>query len=361
MELRQLIYFRAAARTLSFTAAAKECYVAQASLSQQIKQLEKELGTQLFIRKNNVLILTDSGSILLQDAEKILHDVDEAMDHVSRAQMTQRFRLGFYGHPFGKYFPSLLAGFQKENPNIEIFLIEGTVETITEQLLQNRLDGIVSALDGTLHQNPLLKRELLWESGYTLIVPKGMYPPGKPITLKDKIPLPVITLSNTKQRQINQILAVDRMSQGDGSFDSSSDVSQGDGSFDSSETEGRSDGAAGTEAHSDRSSDTETRSEGSSDTETRLDRAPDTETRSEGSTDVGRRANTHHTVELLVASGQCAALLPELLAEGTDYVQVHPIKETSLRYQSYFICREDNHLPACRRFVDYTRDFLKKI
>ena len=65
MEFRQLKYFAKAAETLNFSEAAKALCVTQSTLSQQIKFLEQELGTQLFQRNSHAVFLTESGSELL--------------------------------------------------------------------------------------------------------------------------------------------------------------------------------------------------------------------------------------------------------------------------------------------------------
>ena len=65
MELRQLRYFAKAAEILNFSDAAKSLNIAQSSLSQQIKQLEDELGTLLFIRNSHSIRLTEAGEVML--------------------------------------------------------------------------------------------------------------------------------------------------------------------------------------------------------------------------------------------------------------------------------------------------------
>ena len=75
--------------------------------------------------------------------------------------------------------------------------------------------------------------------------------------------------------------------------------------------------------------------------------------------DVGRRGNTHQTMELLIASGQCAALMPSILAENTEYQEVHPLEGNMLRYQSYFFRRKESVTEPCLQFVEYCREFLR--
>src|SRR5215472_14451626 len=78
MELHQLRYSVAVAELGHFTRAAERCLVAQPSLSQQIRKLERELGQPLFERLGRVVRLTDAGRTLYEQAVAILASVEEA-------------------------------------------------------------------------------------------------------------------------------------------------------------------------------------------------------------------------------------------------------------------------------------------
>lgn len=77
MEARQLRYFVTTAETLSFSEAGRRHYLSQSALSQQIKALENELGTQLFVRTTHNVILTESGQHLLKYARAAIQSLDE--------------------------------------------------------------------------------------------------------------------------------------------------------------------------------------------------------------------------------------------------------------------------------------------
>lgn len=83
MEIRQLRYFVNAAKTLSFTEAARRSNVAQSTLSQQIKQLETELDVTLFHRVGKHIQLTAEGRALLIDAEKIIDDARQGLQRLA--------------------------------------------------------------------------------------------------------------------------------------------------------------------------------------------------------------------------------------------------------------------------------------
>ena len=82
MTLQQLEYFLAANEHRSFSAAAQALHMAQPSLSEQIRRLEAELGSPLFIRGRRGLELTEAGRLLLPHAERTLAAAQDAGDSV---------------------------------------------------------------------------------------------------------------------------------------------------------------------------------------------------------------------------------------------------------------------------------------
>ena len=84
MELRRLRYFVTVAEESSFNRAAQKLHMAQPPLSNQIKQLEKELGVLLFERTNRGVRTTEAGELLLEEAQRILLQMDQAFSAVRR-------------------------------------------------------------------------------------------------------------------------------------------------------------------------------------------------------------------------------------------------------------------------------------
>ena len=82
MELRQLKYFVKSAEYLNFSVAAKHLYITQSTLSQQIKQLEYELGFELFLRNSRHIQLTEAGEEFLPFARKTILDAEDAVQRL---------------------------------------------------------------------------------------------------------------------------------------------------------------------------------------------------------------------------------------------------------------------------------------
>ena len=86
MELKQLVYFLAVAKHLNFSRAAEELYVSQPALSYQIAELERELGTELFVRNRRAITLTLAGKRLLEPVRRTLEGAEEIRELSRRRQ-----------------------------------------------------------------------------------------------------------------------------------------------------------------------------------------------------------------------------------------------------------------------------------
>ena len=85
MELRVLKYFLAVAREENISAAADSLHVTQPTLSKQLKELEEELGKQLFIRGNRKITLTEEGVFLRKRAEEIIDLTEKTKDQLKKS------------------------------------------------------------------------------------------------------------------------------------------------------------------------------------------------------------------------------------------------------------------------------------
>ena len=86
MDQKQLTYFIAVAKYRNFSRAAQDFYLTQPAISHQIKMLEKELDTELFVRNTKKVTLTDSGELFLEDAKSILDAMGQAKQKLDLAK-----------------------------------------------------------------------------------------------------------------------------------------------------------------------------------------------------------------------------------------------------------------------------------
>ncbi len=126
MELRQLRTLDAVARTMSFTKAARELHFAQSTVSEQIQNLERELGTQLFDRSNRRLALTDEGRALSEYAGRIIALSDEAQRAVTRGTLAApQLSVGALETLSAHRLPTVLARYRTTHPNVRVSLKRG--------------------------------------------------------------------------------------------------------------------------------------------------------------------------------------------------------------------------------------------
>lgn len=122
MELRHLRYFRAVAEELHFGRAAQRLLIAQPPLSQQIRQLERELGVALLIRSTRRVELTPAGQAYLDRAVDILDAVDDAADLARRVAegTTGRLTIGCVGSATYSLLPQLVRALRDLLPAVDV-------------------------------------------------------------------------------------------------------------------------------------------------------------------------------------------------------------------------------------------------
>jgi LysR family hydrogen peroxide-inducible transcriptional activator len=169
MELNQLRYAVAVAETGNFTRAAERNHVTQPSLSQQILNLEKEVGHKLFHRLGRKAVVTEAGTVFLERAKRILFEVENATKELSdHPALGRRITVGAI-QTFAPYaLPTLIATCRERHPNLEIFVREDFRSQLLRGVLEGELDlAIVSSpvKDARLSVEPLLTEPLLLAVG----------------------------------------------------------------------------------------------------------------------------------------------------------------------------------------------------
>lgn len=126
MELRHLRYFVTVAEELHFGRAAARLFIAQPPLSQQIQQLERELGVALFTRTSRRVQLTPAGEAFLTEARQILGSVAHAADSARRAARGESgwLGIGFAASATYDLLPAVLHDFRAAYPEVALSLSE---------------------------------------------------------------------------------------------------------------------------------------------------------------------------------------------------------------------------------------------
>jgi DNA-binding transcriptional LysR family regulator len=124
MELRHLRYFAAVAKHLSFSKAAEELHISQPPLSRQIQELEKELGTLLFLRKAKKIEFTKAGDYLQIEAQRILDSVEMVARTVKIIGDTQSssLRIGCVNFLMYSVLPPFFEIVREREPGIRLEL-----------------------------------------------------------------------------------------------------------------------------------------------------------------------------------------------------------------------------------------------
>jgi len=172
MELHQLRYFTAVARTGNFTRAAEACHVSQPSLSQQIIKLEGEVGAPLFERRRDRASLTLAGELLLHHAHRVLNEIDEVglRMHEIRRLTRGRLRLGVIPTIAPFLLPGPLARLKREHPGVELNLHENVTAGLLASLQARELDLVIAS---NIPKNDTLSARVLFEEPLLLALPAG--------------------------------------------------------------------------------------------------------------------------------------------------------------------------------------------
>jgi LysR family hydrogen peroxide-inducible transcriptional activator len=167
VELHQLRYVVAVAKAGNFTRAAEDLYLAQPSLSVQVRKLEQELGVRLFERLGRHVQLTHAGEVFLEHAQRALFEVAEARDRMAEVRDMRHGRLALGALPSvgAHVLPGVLAAFKRAHPGVETSLVELDVSAEVERLVHNgQLDLAVIRLPRTredLADVPLVREPLM--------------------------------------------------------------------------------------------------------------------------------------------------------------------------------------------------------
>lgn len=171
MEIRHLKLVREVARTKSLSKAKDNLYLSQSALSHQLKEVESQLGTQLFHRVNKQLILSTAGKMVLDSAERVLSELEQAELSIKKYVSGQSgtIRLATQCYTCYHWLPTLLKNFAREFPNVEIEILHRNDADVEKQILNGEID-IAVVYEATAYDN--LEYQDLFQDEMFALVPK---------------------------------------------------------------------------------------------------------------------------------------------------------------------------------------------
>jgi LysR family hydrogen peroxide-inducible transcriptional activator len=171
MELHQLRYFVAVAETGNFTRAAERSNVTQPSLSQQVLNLEREVGHKLFHRLGRKAVLTEAGSAFLERARRILFEVENAAKELSdHPSLGRRIVVGAVQTVMPYLITPLIAQCRERTPNLQIDAREDFRANLVRAVIEGEIDLAIVPLPVKDHRvsiEPLMTDPLLLAVGKT--------------------------------------------------------------------------------------------------------------------------------------------------------------------------------------------------
>lgn len=193
MELRQLRYYVAIVDHGSLSRAAGTLHVAQPALTQQLRQLEEELGAQLLHRSAQGVACTDAGKVFYEHAQAILKQVADARSAVvqSTTRPSGAVTLGLPHSISGALALPLLIAAREQYPEITLQLTEEISGNLTEQLKSGRINLAVLFDDGQLGQfeaAPLVEEQMM----FVCRAGSGFAPARGAVTLAQAVAGPLI-------------------------------------------------------------------------------------------------------------------------------------------------------------------------
>lgn len=194
MNLNQLRYFACVGRLENYTQAAKDLHVSQPSLTNAIHKLEDELDLTLFDKSGRHIVLTSTGSELLQVVQQSLQTLDEGVAQIQAANSTRpvTIRVGCIPTVIGTYLPKVLHQFEQDHTQQVTFELHSvTTEKIQAGLASKQYDLGIAATDS--REAGVLYQALLKQSFIVVVAPDHPLAQRKQLDLAELVGYQVLT------------------------------------------------------------------------------------------------------------------------------------------------------------------------
>lgn len=204
MELRTLRYFLAVAREQNMTEAANMLHVTQPTLSRQIADLERELGTTLFVRTNRATTLTADGMRLRQRADEILSLVDQTEEELSPhgTELAGNIRIGAGETQAVNTVTDVFTELRRDYPRVTIELFSGNADAVEERLERGLLDFAVFIEPAPLEKYDWLQLPTPDHMGVVVSASSEWAELGH-VTPDDLVKMPLLMSSRTSNRVVD--------------------------------------------------------------------------------------------------------------------------------------------------------------
>lgn len=193
---QQMRYFMELAKCLNFTRAAANLYVAQPTLSQQIAELEAQLGVSLFIRNSRSVSLTPAGKILYDAYPDIVAKVQQVQQHmlVTAAGFSGSLTIGFL-NTFMDFIPMIMRDFKNAFPDISVKPVRASLNELHNSLKNHTIDVAFSLIqDFAMEEIPSFRSREILNNAMCFVLP-AEYPVSSDFSFTETLPL--ITFSDT--------------------------------------------------------------------------------------------------------------------------------------------------------------------
>src|SRR5258708_15351839 len=185
MELRHLRYFCAVAEHQGFSRSARALHVSQSAISEQVFDLEQEIGVPLLLRGQQKTRLTLQGEVFLAEAKKVLSAADHAVETARRSARGEigTLNIGFFNGGTGANVPAIIKEFRRLHPGVRVSVVDMVPGLQSNALIEGTLDvGFTRPLEIPFDQ--LLRSELLHLDPLVAVFPKGHPRARGPLNLK---------------------------------------------------------------------------------------------------------------------------------------------------------------------------------
>lgn len=197
---QQMQYFIAIVNNHSFTQAAVDCHISQSAISQQMKELESQLGVKLLNRKGRSFEVTEAGQYFYIHSQDILADVDQLIKKTIKIEKNDEVELRVgYLRSFGTTeFLQTVSKFTQECPKVKIKISSGTHEELYELLQTGKIDLNFSDQRRALSNE--YQNEFLTASEFMVAVNNSLPVEAQKIDVADLVDIPCILIIDGHQQ-----------------------------------------------------------------------------------------------------------------------------------------------------------------